>query len=323
MVAVQVSPASLSKAETLAVASTSSFDIDAVDRFEQFNLLWTDGQQRAFARANPKRDFSSWGMIDTFDVGTQIDSPRLLVALVNPGTFLFDSKVGERRGVFLCDPGGHLTELLLADSVADVLHASAFGIPIIVNRAFPKQSTFTPFDLIVFERLTANDSSLVFVGGYGSSSDTIRSAGHNRNPVVSSEYTRDSGTIMLAVWESNRSGHSQIYARWAKETIDGLRSVPHPPESFALFQNYPNPFNPTTTIKYTVEGIRSQASGVIEVRIVIYDVLGREVATLVHAKQAPGTYEVRFDASRFASGVYFYTLTAGNNSATKVMTILK
>ncbi len=61
------------------------------------------------------------------------------------------------------------------------------------------------------------------------------------------------------------------------------------PVECRLMQHYPNPFNPTTTIKYTVEGIRSQASGVSEVRIVIYDVLGREVATLVDNLQAPGT----------------------------------
>ncbi len=323
VVAVQISPFSLSKAETLAVAPTSSFDIDAVDRFEQFNLLWTDGHQRAFSRANSKRDFSTWGLIDTFDVGTEIDSPRLLVALVNSGTFLFDSKIGKRKSVLLCDPGGHLLEQLLADSAADELHASAFGVPIIVNRAFAKQSTFTPFDLIAFERLTANDSSLVFVGGYGTSSDTIRSAGYNRNPVVSSEYIRDTGNIMLTVWESNRSGHSQVYARWVRETIDALRPELHPPESFTLFQNYPNPFNPTTTIKYIVSGARGQGLGTSEVRIVIYDLLGQEVATLVDAPQVPGTYEVRFDGSRLASGVYFCHMTAGPFTQVRPMNLMK
>ncbi len=59
--------------------------------------------------------------------------------------------------------------------------------------------------------------------------------------------------------------------------------------------------------------------GVSEVRMVIYDVLGREVATLVNTRQAPGTYEVRFDGSRLASGVYFYRFTAGWYSATKAM----
>ncbi len=95
------------------------------------------------------------------------------------------------------------------------------------------------------------------------------------------------------------------------------------PTRFELEQNYPNPFNPTTTIQYTIAGTRGQASGVSEVRIVIYDLLGREVATLVNAKQSPGSYEVKFDGSRFASGVYFYRLAAGSYTAVKTMLLLK
>ncbi len=95
------------------------------------------------------------------------------------------------------------------------------------------------------------------------------------------------------------------------------------PERFELEQNYPNPINPSTTIEYTVAGTRGQGSGVSEVRIVIYDVLGREVATLVNARQAPGTYRVRFDGSHLASGVYFYRLIAGSYAASKAMMLLK
>jgi hypothetical protein len=93
------------------------------------------------------------------------------------------------------------------------------------------------------------------------------------------------------------------------------------PAGISLEQNYPNPFNAQTIVRYTISGIRSQASGVSEVRIMIYDLLGRAVATLVDAKQAPGTYDVKFDGSRLASGVYFYRLTAGSYSATKAMVL--
>jgi len=73
------------------------------------------------------------------------------------------------------------------------------------------------------------------------------------------------------------------------------------PKKFELFQNYPNPFNPSTLINY-------QIPVSINVKLVIYDVLGREVATLVNEKQQPGKYQVTFDASNYASGVYFYKL---------------
>ena len=102
------------------------------------------------------------------------------------------------------------------------------------------------------------------------------------------------------------------------------RAVPsNLPAKFSLEQNYPNPFNPITTIKYTVEEIRSQVSDVSEVQIVIYDVLGREVDRLVNARQAPGNYEVKFDGTQLASGVYFYRLTAGKYMATKAMLLEK
>jgi gluconolactonase len=75
------------------------------------------------------------------------------------------------------------------------------------------------------------------------------------------------------------------------------------PEHFELQGNYPNPFNPST-------GIRFQVPGVSDVKVTVFDMLGREVAVLVNEKKAPGSYEVRFDGSGLASGFYFYRLTA-------------
>ncbi len=95
------------------------------------------------------------------------------------------------------------------------------------------------------------------------------------------------------------------------------------PHFAALEQNYPNPFNPTTTIQYTVAGVRRQASGVSEVRMVIYDVLGREVAVLVNGKQVDGTYKVNFDGYNLPSGVYFYRLNVGNWKETKMMLLVR
>ncbi len=78
------------------------------------------------------------------------------------------------------------------------------------------------------------------------------------------------------------------------------------PSKFELFQNYPNPFNPATKIRY---GLPAASS----VKIVVYDVLGKEVQTLVNENQNPGIYEVSWEGDRFSSGVYFYKLTAGNS----------
>jgi hypothetical protein len=75
-----------------------------------------------------------------------------------------------------------------------------------------------------------------------------------------------------------------------------------------LEQNYPNPFNPATVIGYVIRGARGWGPGISYVRLAVYDLLGREVAVLVNENEAPGEYEVTFNAARLASGVYTYRL---------------
>ncbi|MCZ7603620.1 MAG: T9SS type A sorting domain-containing protein [Melioribacteraceae bacterium] len=86
--------------------------------------------------------------------------------------------------------------------------------------------------------------------------------------------------------------------------------------TFSLQQNYPNPFNPSTTIKYSVPQLS-------DVSVKVYDVLGKEVATLVDAQQAQGVYEVNFNAANLASGMYIYTIQAGSFTSSKKMLLMK
>ncbi len=101
------------------------------------------------------------------------------------------------------------------------------------------------------------------------------------------------------------------------------------PLAFELYQNYPNPFNPTTTIKYSIPQtplnppfIKGGKTGGF-VTLKVYDILGREVKTLVNKKQTPGNYEVTFNANNLSSGVYFYKLVAGNFIQTRKMILMK
>jgi len=96
----------------------------------------------------------------------------------------------------------------------------------------------------------------------------------------------------------------------------GVNNRDQRPTAFALEQNYPNPFNPTTVVSY-------QLPVVSTVKLVVYDILGREVAVLVNETKAPGSYTVRFDAGRLASGVYFYRLQAGRFTQIRKMVLMK
>lgn len=88
------------------------------------------------------------------------------------------------------------------------------------------------------------------------------------------------------------------------------------PEKWSLYQNYPNPFNPSTVIGFEV-----RSSGYVSLKV--YDVLGREVATLVDGREGIGAHSVVFNGSKFASGVYFCRLVAGGHIITKRMLLLK
>jgi len=96
------------------------------------------------------------------------------------------------------------------------------------------------------------------------------------------------------------------------------------PSSYSLSQNYPNPFNPSTKIKFSVplwRGLRGWNEG--NVRLSVFDITGKEVATLVNEQLQPGTYETDWNASSFSSGVYFYKIVAGNFSETRKMILMK
>ena len=91
---------------------------------------------------------------------------------------------------------------------------------------------------------------------------------------------------------------------------------------YKLEQNYPNPFNPTTTIKYSIPPSTEHYS-VQHTTLKIYDILGREVAILVNELQQSGNYQVIFDASNLASGIYFYKLIHGIFVGSKKMILLQ
>jgi len=88
------------------------------------------------------------------------------------------------------------------------------------------------------------------------------------------------------------------------------------PEEYILYQNYPNPFNPTTNLKF-----RMADFGFVSIKV--FDLLGREVATLVNEERSAGEYEVEFNATGQASGIYLYKLETSNFTATRKMLLLK
>jgi hypothetical protein len=91
---------------------------------------------------------------------------------------------------------------------------------------------------------------------------------------------------------------------------------PEFPHAFSLEQNYPNPFNPETVVRY-------QVPVASDLKIIVYDLLGRQVAVLVNDRKEAGSYEVKFSGTGLASGVYFYRLQAGSYVNTRKLLLLR
>ena len=112
---------------------------------------------------------------------------------------------------------------------------------------------------------------------------------------------------------------SEISATWNHQ-LPIITGVPTPvlnmPDKFVLSQNYPNPFNPTTTIKY-----QTPTKGLVILKV--YDILGKEISTLVNEVKNAGSYTVEFNGGNLPSGTYFYRLEAGDNLDVKKMILLK
>ena len=137
---------------------------------------------------------------------------------------------------------------------------------------------------------------------------------------ISYSFITKSGSVVEVVavdTTAPNSGTIQIDgATWSVSGTVGVEDEDQIPTQYSLRQNYPNPFNPTSTIQYAIPD-----GGLVTLKV--YDILGKEVATLVNEEKSTGVYEVNFSASQLTSGVYFYTIIAGSFVETKKMILLK
>jgi hypothetical protein len=118
-----------------------------------------------------------------------------------------------------------------------------------------------------------------------------------------------SGSYAYRLKQIDNDGSTE-YSQIIEQEIKVIPSV------FYLGQNYPNPFNPSTIIAY-------QLPVGSNVTLKVYDILGKEIATLVNETKEAGSFEVKFDASKLSNGLYLYTLHAGNFTATKKLLLMK
>ena len=165
----------------------------------------------------------------------------------------------------------------------------------------------------------------------------------NSNPTAQSMRLSWPGADTLALWRSSRSDTCVQLAPLVRNgdyfdltmpdssivtltgNLRGTNSVGsfEAPTEFYLAQNYPNPFNPTTEIRFQISEVRGQKSEVSHVTLKVFDVLGREIATLINEELQPGSYAKIFDATGLSSGVYFYRLTTPSFTQSRAMMVIR
>lgn len=127
---------------------------------------------------------------------------------------------------------------------------------------------------------------------------------------------------LVNIYDSiNFNSHSAMISLKYTQLPTNVKKSELNQNSFYLFQNYPNPFNPSTKIEYTIPSNKKRETS--NVRLIIYDVLGKEVTTLVNKEQTAGSYEVEFNGNGLSSGIYFYRLRTGRFVETKKMVLLR
>ncbi|MFZ1321936.1 MAG: T9SS type A sorting domain-containing protein [Ignavibacteria bacterium] len=198
------------------------------------------------------------------------------------------------------------------------LRGKGSWMPIITDEVF--------FQFSAFSVLSEFSDSLCFVF-------INRPGTFNNNPQYKKLYLGDTSIVtnfdvsqpifnqsyfyrIKTVWERTTAGKTELVESYMTDYLSEIENHNSNAEGYYLSQNYPNPFNPLTIINY-------KCSMYNDVLLKVFDVLGNEVAELVNEKQNAGSYLVEFDGSSFASGVYFYKLSAGDFTEIKKMILIK
>ena len=169
-----------------------------------------------------------------------------------------------------------------------------------------------------------------FRGFYDVDGNGVKEALFGNRTVVTVDknaYSLNANFELQAVYDVDNDGYPDLVGLglqdstvqvWGLESATGINESDLIAAGFQLQQNYPNPFNPSTKIEFIIpNGVRNL------VTLKVYDILGKEIATLVNESKPAGEYEVNFDASGLASGFYMYKLQAGNFIETKKMILIK
>lgn len=264
-----------------------------------FNNVWSEirGVFERAPSAKPKFTDTGWG--ETY-LAFEVFAERMKkILLIHPEDF---GTAGNAIG-------------LVEEPEIETSEFSSFAFGIITEEPGDDFYTYFPFSF----KFTRNDSAYIRVGiddffynPYFDFHTKVKDSKPDLGPLS----LIWEGVVSYTVWEDSSDGRINLFGIKRIDPLGDVKDESTSNKDFNLLQNYPNPFNPITTIQYTLSKRQSIA-------MKVFDVLGREAATLINEEKQPGVYEVEFDASELSSGIYFYQLKAGSAIQTKKMILIK
>jgi hypothetical protein len=240
----------------------------------------------------------------------------------------FVATFNEPTGIFVSDRLGNYNiygtainffsgqKPIVIDTLSENYDYESYLFPIITDGGFYNHAN---------AYIKKTDSVRIILGEYFSQQDSVAVSDSTSGVSLTMNRGLKYGLYDALVWvvfNKDSLSYSGLYGKSLQVIITDIKQTSNSiPQKFELYQNYPNPFNPITKIKFDIPQIVGNTAS--DVKLIIYDQLGREVESLLDKQLGSGTYEVTWDAGKYSSGIYFYKLVSGNFSDTKKLMLLK
>ena len=291
-----------------------------------YEMKKTDNKNAVYFRSTA--DIPVWTNQDTLAFqGNNVNSGFIYANFGNYLTGIFNSDRAGNYRVYATSVnssgGARFQDRVINDAGSDNSNFHAVIFPIITENLPHNSSGINSINFQAAAHVKkSNDSVRVkfHTSNFSYPSDSTTAGNSTANVSIAMNRGIKFGNLDARVWviyNKDSSSYSMLYGRYINIIISGIVKTELPvPQNFILHQNYPNPFNPVTKIRF---GVPENSL----VKISVYDALGKSIETLVNENLSAGSYEVQFDGSKFAAGVYYCRLTSEGFSDVKKLILLK
>jgi len=303
------------------------------------NLIMNNSNNKKYVtyeRRKPDNNFAiyfmtssalpTWQSPDTLAFAGNNRNSLFITYNYNDISSVFESNRNGKWNIYCTDipySGSKIQDSVVKSNIYNVYNFSSFFYPIITDAPYTHAYSYVR---------KSNDSTKIIFGGslfsnYSKDSTTIGDTSKSVKAAMNLGVKSGYNAIIWVVFNKDSLTYTNLYARKLLVIIGDINKIGNTvPDKYELSQNYPNPFNPTTKIKFSIPPFEGRQGGMTVLRV--FNILGKEIATLVNEKLQHGTYEVPFSSEQFtnfqlSSGIYFYKLSTGNFTDTKRMILIK